>query len=295
MPEQRKEHPAVSIIVPLYNAEKYIVGTIRSVEEQTFTDWELLLVDDCSPDQSAQTAAEEIENFRQRQEQKKKQEGRTESSYPVIRLLRKDKNEGAAMARNTGLSQAKGRFIAFLDADDLWDFRKLEMELDFQKRTGAAFVFTAYHFGDEEGRPTGKTVRVPDELQYRRALTRTIIFTSTVLIDRSQVDDSLIQMLRIPSEDTATWWRILKSGITARGLDEPLVIYRRPERSLSSNKGKAVLRIWNLYRKVAQLSVPESAICLVGWAWHATMRRLISDELRSRFAGKVRMTRERKA
>lgn len=286
MPEQRKEHPTVSIIVPLYNAEKYIAGTIRSVEEQTFTDWELLLVDDCSPDQSAERVMQEIEGFRQRQQQKKKLKGQADADYPVIRLIRKEKNEGAAMARNTGLSQAAGRFIAFLDADDLWDFRKLEMELDFQKKTGAAFVFTSYQFGDEEGYPTGKAVRVPDQLEYRRALTRTIIFTSTVLIDRNQIDDSLIQMPQIASEDTATWWRILKSGVTARGLDEQLVIYRRPEKSLSSNKGKAVLRIWNLYRKIARLSVPKSAICLVGWAWHASMRRLISDELRSRFCRK---------
>ncbi len=291
MPEEKKENPAVSIIVPLYKAEKYIAETIRAVEAQTFTDWELLLVDDCSPDQSALVAAREIEAFRQRQAEEEKNEAGEKAggnaSRPEIRLLRMEKNQGAAAARNTGLLQAKGRFIAFLDADDLWDPCKLEKELEFQKRTGAAFVFTAYKFGDEKGIPTGKAVRVPDQLTYQRALTRTIIFTSTVLIDRSQIDDALIRMPLMPSEDTATWWQILKSGVTARGLDEQLVIYRRPEGSLSANKGKAVLRIWNLYRQVAELSAIESAFCLVGWAWHATMRRLIRDDLRGRHKGKA--------
>ncbi len=295
MSEQTMAHPTVSIIVPLYNAEKYIAETIHGVEAQTFRDWELLLVDDCSPDQSAAVAQREIDDFDQRQRQKRKaekagekteKETEPEPDYPRILLIRKEKNEGAAMARNTGLSQAKGRFIAFLDADDLWDPRKLEKELAFQQQTGAGFIFTAYKFGDEKGVPTGKAVRVPSQLAYKKALTRTIIFTSTVLIDRTQIADDLIRMPMIGSEDTATWWQILKSGVIARGLDEQLVIYRRPEKSLSSNKGKAILRIWNLYRKVANLSVIESAFCLMGWAWHAVMRRLVRDDWRSRICGK---------
>ena len=170
-----------------------------------------------------------------------------------------------------------GPFIAFLDADDIWYPDKLEKELLFMKRHNAAFAFTAYEFGDTNAVPTGKAVHVPGELTYRKALSRTVIFTSTVLFDLEKIDKSLIEMPSIGSEDTATWWKILKAGYTAYGLDELLVIYRRPEGSLSSDKLVAVKRIWNLYRNVADLSIIQSLICMAGWAWRATARRLIKQ------------------
>ncbi|MBF1019405.1 MAG: hypothetical protein HXK90_08125 [Lachnospiraceae bacterium] len=117
------------------------------------------------------------------------------------------------------------------------------------------------------------------ELDFKHALSRTIIFTSTVMLDRTKIPKPLLQMPQMESEDTATWWRILKSGISAYGLDEVLALYARPERhasSLSSNKGKAILRIWKLYRSkgVAGLSVPAACCALCGWAIRATLRRI---------------------
>lgn len=262
----------VSIIIPVYNAEKYIRETIESVCAQTYTGWELLLVDDLSKDGSVPLIEEIIAE--------KEAQGLPAGK---IRLIRKAVNEGAAKARNTGLDAANGRYIAYLDADDIWRPEKLERQLSYMDETKAAFVFTSYEFGDENARPTGKAVRVPRELSYKKALTRTIIFTSTTLFDTERMDRRLIYMPDIGSEDTATWWQILKSGITAHGLDMLLVIYRRPAgASLSSSKTTAIKRIWNLYRSVAGLSPAASAVCMAGWAFRATARRVLDDTVRRR-------------
>ncbi len=252
----------ISIIVPVYNAASYILDTISMVQQQTYTDWELILVDDGSGDESVRR----IRDYLVSEEDAR------------IHLICKKVNEGAAKARNTGLDAAKGRYIAFLDADDVWYPEKLAREFSFMKEKRAGFVYTAYRFGDENGKPTRKAVRVPEILTYRQALSRTIIFTSTVLVDTEKIDRSLLRMPDIGSEDTATWWRILREGNVAYGLDECLVIYRRPKGgSLSSNKGIAVKRIWNLYRRVEKLDLWTSIRCLAGWAARATWRRTIPD------------------
>ncbi len=246
----------VSIIVPVYNAGAYIENTIEMVCRQTYIQWELLLVDDCSADDGRK----KIEAFCRRDER--------------IRLIAKDKNEGAAKARNTGILSAKGRFIAFLDADDVWLPAKLEKELQFMEEKEAAFVFTGYEFGNEQAKGTGKVVTVPETLTYKQALARTVIFTSTVLFDTEKIDKSLIEMPDVKSEDTATWWKILRNGYTAYGLNEVLVIYRRPGKSLSSNKLVAIKRIWNLYRREEKLSLPYSVYNFVLWALGAVLRRI---------------------
>ncbi len=247
----------VSIIVPVYNAANYIEKTIEMVSRQTYKDWELILVDDASTDGSADVIDRIIDKQGKR-----------------IRLIRKEQNAGAASARNTGIDAALGRYIAFLDADDVWNENKLEKQIAFMDRTGAAFSFHAYEFGDENANPTGKVVHVPPTLNFKKALSRTVIFTTTVMFDTEKIDMEIIHMPQVPSEDTATWWRILKSGIVAYGLDDNLAIYRRPAKSLSSNKLVAVERIWFLYRNIADLSVIQSLYYFGGWAIRATLRRL---------------------
>ena len=290
----------VSIIVPVYRAAAYIAETIAMVEAQSWQDWELILVDDCSPDNSAEV----IRNTLRKQAgwdnaARQSCEGvqaevlmdadgqaevltaagvRTEmftgaGGQPVM-LLQKQKNEGAARARNTGLDMAQGRYIAFLDADDVWYPEKLEREMRFMREKEAGFVFTAYEFGDSQARPTGRVVHVPERLTYRQALSRTVIFTTTVLFDRKRIPDRLLRMPAVASEDTATWWQILREGYTAWGLNEVLAVYRRPAKSLSSNKAEAVRRIWNLYRRQEKLSVAASAGYFIMWAYRATKRRI---------------------
>lgn len=169
---------------------------------------------------------------------------------------------------------ATGEYLAFLDADDIWKETKLEKELAFLEEKKAAFVFTSYEFGDEQGIGTGKFVHVPEKLSYKQALSRTVIFTSTTLFDLKKLDKSRLIMPEVPSEDSATWWQILRAGYTAYGYPEVTTIYRRPPKSLSSNKGKAIQRIWFLYRKVEKLPLLTSVVCFVGWAFRATLRRL---------------------
>lgn len=248
----------ISIIVPAYNAADYIEQTVNQVRNQTFTDWELILVEDCSKDNTKDVLNDVIDKL---------QDNR-------IRVIYKEHNEGAAKARNTGLEHAVGRYIAFLDADDIWLPQKLEKELAFMKEKNAGFVFSSYEFGDEDGIGTGKIVRVPKTITYKQALSRTVIFTTTVLFDTQIVSKELIRMPDIPSEDTATWWQILRSGIVAYGLQEITAVYRRPQQSLSSNKGQAIKRIWYLYRKIEKLSLPVSIYSFIGWAFRATFRRI---------------------
>lgn len=276
---QDKVRGLVSIIVPVYRARAYIAETIKMVFAQSYKKWELLLVDDCSDDGSADAARKALLGYEGGRADHASGDAACVETYQCggeqsVLLICKNKNEGAAKARNTGLSYAKGQYIAFLDADDVWLPEKLKKQLVFMEKRAAGFAFSAYEFGDETAGPTGKVVHVPDTLTYREALSRTIIFTTTVVLDRDVVPDELIRMPQVESEDTATWWQILRAGYAACGLDEVLAIYRRPPKSLSSNKLKAVKRIWNLYRRQERLSVLSSAYYFVFWAYRATMRRI---------------------
>lgn len=252
------EQALVSIIVPVYNVEKYICETIECVRKQTYGNWELLLVEDCSKDNTVAVILEYLD---------KVQDGR-------VRLIRQEKNNGAARSRNRGLREACGRYIAYLDADDLWVPEKLEKELAFMKEKQAAFAFTGYEFADENGQGLGKVVRVPEILTYKEALKNTTIFTTTVMFDTEKIDKNFLEMPIIKSEDTALWWKVLRSGYVAYGLDENLVRYRRAGKSLSSNKLEAMRRIWNLYRKAEGMSIPSSAYHFCYWAVNAVLRRV---------------------
>lgn len=244
----------VSIVVPVYNAGAYIQKTIEMVKAQTYQKWELLLVDDGSKDDSVQKIQPFLMDSR-------------------IRLISQE-NQGAAAARNRGIEEATGEYLAFLDADDVWFEDKLAAQISFHERTGAKFSFTAYEFGDEQANGTGKVVQVPDRLSYKQALSRTIIFTSTVMLDMRYFTKEDVTMPLCRSEDTATWWKILKKESYAYGLNEVHTIYRRPAKSLSSNKVEALKRIWALYRVQEKISVPRSMLLFVGWAFRATLRRI---------------------
>lgn len=248
----------ISIIVPVYNAEKFIAETMDCVLAQTYPHWELLLVEDGSSD----STVEVIERYIAEKREKR------------IRLIRQPANLGAAKARNRGMQEAAGRYIAYLDADDLWTPEKLERELAFMKEKEAAFVFTGYEFADERGEGTGKIVRVPETLTYKQALSNTTIFTTTVMFDTEKINKGLLEMPVMKSEDTALWWKVLRNGYVAYGLDENLAKYRRAGRTLSSNKLEALRRIWNLYRKAEGMGIVSSAWHFCFWAARAVKRRV---------------------
>lgn len=247
----------VSIIVPIYNAEKFIKNTIRTVKQQTYQNWELLLVNDCSTDTSKTIIEEEVKK------------------EPRIKLIELSKNSGAAVARNTGIEYAKGKYIAFLDADDLWKREKLTKQIEFMQNNQYEFTFTDYEFTDEEGNKTGKTVKVPTKINYKQALKNTTIFTSTVMFDIEKLGKELIKMPNVRrGQDTATWWKVLKTGIIAYGLQETLSFYRRSNHTLSANKVKALKRTWNLYRNVEKLPFLKSFYYFCFYCFHAVKRRI---------------------
>lgn len=245
-----------SIIIPVYQAAAFLRETIESVRAQDETDWELLLVDDCSLDGSREI----IKEYAARDDR--------------IHLIRQTVNQGAAAARNRGVDEARGRYLAFLDSDDLWKCNRLSAGLSFMEEKQIGFVFSGYEFADQNGVGTGRIVRVPETLSYRQALKNTTIFTSTVLFDTHIIPRELLRMPLVKSEDTAAWWNILRNGHTAYGLDQNLVLYRRSTGTLSSNKLEAIRRIWNLYRRVEGLSLPYSAYNFVFYAVRATLRRV---------------------
>ena len=247
----------VSIVVPVYNCEKFIRQTINTVKKQTYNNWELLLVNDCSTDRSKEIIIKEL-----------KDDDR-------IKLLELEKNSGAAIARNKGIENARGKYIAFLDADDLWNEEKIEKQIRFMKDNGYEFTFTGYEFVDENGIDNKKIVKVPEKINYRQALKNTTIFTSTVIFDVEKLGKGLIKMPNVRrGQDTATWWKVLKTNIIAYGLNETLSLYRRSNNTLSANKMKALKRTWNLYRNVEHLNVFYSLYNFSWYVFNAVKRRI---------------------
>lgn len=248
----------VSIIIPVYNVRDYIIATIESVLAQTYTNWELLLMEDGSTDGTRELVAQYLAEHKDDRIQ-----------FHII-----PENIGAAAARNQGMDLSKGRFVAYLDSDDLWQPQKLAHQVAWMLERNAAFSFTGYEFADAAGRGLGKVVDVPQVIHYRQALQNTTIFTSTVMFDTEKLPRETLHMPEVKSEDTALWWRILRNGVLAYGLQENLVLYRRPGNTLSSNKVEALRRIWNLYRKEEKLSIPFSVYNFCFWAWRAVKRRV---------------------
>lgn len=246
----------VSIVVPVYNAEKFLAETIETVLNQTYENWELLLVNDCSKDNSL---------------------GIYEKYKKDKRIIwhNQEKNGGAALARNKGIELAKGQYICFLDADDLWEKEKLEKQVKFMQDNNCEFAFTGYEFADENGKPNGKKVSVPSTINYKQALKNTTIWTSTVMFDMRKLSKEDIYMPNVRrGQDTATWWKVLKKIKCAYGLNEVLSFYRRTNESLSANKLTALKRTWNLYRNVEKLNIFSSAYNFCWYCFNAVKRRV---------------------
>jgi teichuronic acid biosynthesis glycosyltransferase TuaG len=223
----------VSIIVPAYKAASYIGRTIESVLAQTYRDWEMLIADDCSPDNTREVV------------------GEWAARDARIKLIAREKNGGPAAARNSALENAQGRWIAFLDSDDIWLPAKLERSIAHAQANRAALLFTAYRRISQDESRVGDLIHVPRTLTYKQLLGNTAIATSTVLIDRSIAGD--VRMERVFYDDFVCWLSILKRGHVAHGLDEDLVRYRVLAQSVSRNKGRSAREVWKTYRNVEQL------------------------------------------
>lgn len=229
-----QEHNLVSIITPAYNCEKYLSKTIDSVLAQTYSNWELIIVNDKSIDDTEKIVREYIGKDNR------------------IKLINLNENSGAAVARNTALENSKGRFIAFLDSDDMWKKDKLKIQLNFMLKNNYGFSFTNYEYIKDQNNAKEKVFEVPSTLNYSQALKNTVIGCLTVVIDKYSVGDFRMPLVR-RGQDNLTWLMLLKKGHIAYGLNENLAEYRRVNGSLSNNKIKALKRQWSNYRNEIKL------------------------------------------
>ncbi len=283
----------ISVVMPAYNAQKTIPHAIRSVQGQTYTNWELIVVDDGSEDLTGQIAENMartdrrirlVENgsARNRGEDFSRDRGEASSRNQGEASLRNrgvasswnqsvasSRNRGVAAARNRGVAEARGEWVAFLDSDDMWEPRKLDMQVErirqlLSRGERPDIIYTGSKFIDERGRQASFFLCVPEMVSYRRLLKQNIISCSSVLIRRETA-------LRYPMpqgdlhEDYAAWLRILKDGGRAYGVDEPLLLYRRSRGSRSGDKRKAAAMTYRVYRHVG-LGRLEAAYYFVWYA-----------------------------
>lgn len=247
----------VSVIMPAYNCSKYIATAIESVQKQTYLDWEMIITDDCSTDNTCEI----VESF-------SKEDSR-------IKLYRQAENMGAGAARTRGLFESTGRFIAYLDADDIWYPEKLAKQVDFMLSNKIGFSCTSYEVIDNEGRKLNKKVYMLPKADYVGFLTNNLLQTVGIMADTEIVDKEYLVMPNLRRrQDAATWLQVLKAGHPCYGLDEILAQYRRAENSLSSNKYRSAKGVWNLYRDVEKLSLPFSCYCFVRYAILAMWKRI---------------------
>lgn len=230
----------VSIVMPSHNSARFIGESIRSVQAQDFRDWELLVSDDGSTDDTCAV----VEAFRRED--------------PRIKLLASPVNRGPAVSRNVALQAARGRYIAFLDSDDLWEPGKLTRQLTFMKERGAAFCHTFYTAVNEQGERTGEINKGLSSVTYEDLLAhRTTIGCLTVMFDTEKCGRPLMPEIR-RRQDYALWLKILKQGVTAERLEERLAYYRVRRNSVSHNKIRAAWYVWRVYREVEGLSFLKS-------------------------------------
>ena len=234
----------VSIIMPTYNCAKFINETIKSVLNQTYENWELVIVDDCSNDNTEEVVA----SFNDKR----------------IKYHRLEKNSGAAVARTTAMKMATGNYMAFLDSDDLWKNNKLEKQLEFMKKNNYNFTCTAYEQIDEEGHQLNKIIKTKKKADYNRILLDCPVGNSTVMYNVDNLGKFEVPNIRKRNDD-ALWLQILKKEKFIYGMPDVLMEYRIRNNSISSNKLSLIKYHWQLYREIEHLSVIRSAFHICWW------------------------------
>lgn len=244
----------ISIITPAYNAEHYICETIKSVQAQTYQDWELIVVDDCSTDYTSVLVSEYAK------------------SDTRIKLLKAPQNGGVAKARNLGLEKADGEYIAFVDSDDLWKPNKLEKQLAFMKEKGCVLSYTDFQKFNSADGSLAKVMRCPKKMRANDILKNTAIGCLTVMVDKKQSGEFRMPPLN-HTEDNCTWYHILKdTNQTAYNVGEVLSLYRDGNASMTKNKGKSAKQQWNTYRCYFKFSRIKSAYYFMWYAINAVLR-----------------------
>jgi len=246
----------VSIIMPSHNSSRFLFQSIESVLAQTYQNWELIIIDNCSIDNSVSI----IEEFTNRDNR--------------IKLIKSKKKESIAIARNRAIDAASGRYIAFLDSDDIWLPEKLERQIKFMNECGLVLSYSSYYLIDEKGGING--VFITKEIATHRELLKTChIGNLTAIYDTFRIGKKYFE--DIGHEDYALWLDILKQSKLVRGLRVPLAKYRIRDKSASSNKIKAASWQWNIYRNIERLSLIESIYYFMHYAYYGSTKYMNQD------------------
>lgn len=231
--------PLVSVVMPAFNMEKYIGDSISSVIAQTLPNWELLVIDDCSTDNTRFIVRQFVEKDQR------------------IILLELNENAGTANARNKGLTLARGRYVAFLDSDDLWEPDKLELQCALAEESGAEIVCSSYDFIDEKGCSLGRVFHVPKRITFDYMLGENAIGCSSCLVLSSLLGENPFSS-EFWHEDYLLWMSLLRNGSIAMGHSDVLMHYRQIKGSRSSDKIDGARRRWQIYRRGLGLSRSKS-------------------------------------
>jgi len=246
----------VSVIIPNYNASGVIAQTLDSLLSQTYTNWEALIVDDCSTDNSVEI----IKSYAQKDKR--------------IKLIQCNaNNRGPAIPRNMGIAAAQGDYIAFLDSDDLWLPEKLEIQMNFMLQKKVLLSSTSYVLMDERGNDLNKVVRAVPVMNFNTYLRNTSIGFSSAVIRRDILEGIRFKKLPV-AEDFAFWLDVFRKGNTMLSIDKVLVKYRVQKKSLSSNKFKSASQIWRIYRDIEKISFLKSSYYFSCYAINAVKKRL---------------------
>ena len=242
-----EKQPLVSVIMPAYNVAKYIEQAIRSVMSQTVIQWELLVLDDCSTDKTCAIVQE------------------LAAADARITLHKNEHNMGVAATRNHALGLCRGRYVAFLDSDDIWYPEKLEKQLALMETTGAQLCYCAYAMIDREGKQSHADYLVPAQISYDALLEENVIGCSTVMLSAA-----VAQKYRFATdyyhEDYVLWLQLLKDGVPAAGCTEVLAGWRHLDQSRSANKLRSAYKRWVIYRKYLKLPLIRSVWLLCNYA-----------------------------
>lgn len=245
----------VSIITPCYNASQYISYTIDSVLNQTYANWEMIIVDDCSTDNSSDIIKQFI------------------SGDTRIKYFKTDNPSGSpVLPRNIGIEKATGRYIAFLDSDDIWLPTKLEEQLKLFKDEKTAVVFSNYEKMNEAGERNQRIIIAPKETNYHNLLKGNVIGNLTGIYDTEKVGKVYCQDIR--HEDYVLWLSILKKGYIAKNTNTVTALYRVRENSVSSNKLKILSWQWNILRNVEKISLPKAIYYYINYAIRAFLKAI---------------------
>ncbi|MFC4816355.1 glycosyltransferase family 2 protein [Flavobacterium sp. GCM10023249] len=243
----------VSIITPTYNSEKFISETIQSVQKQSYTNWEMIIVDDCSSDKTVEV----IQNMMEEDTR--------------IHLIRLNKNSGASKARNEAINQVQGRYMTFLDADDIWFSDFLKNSIKTIHDTGIPFVFSSYRRSNEILEFVYSDFIVPQKVTYTDILKTNSISCLTAFLDVERLGVKFMPDIR-KRQDMGLWLKYLKEIPFAYGIQEPQAIYRIRENSLSRNKKNLIKYQWQFYREVEKLGFFESVYYMLHWMYRGFMK-----------------------